>query len=211
MKTWKEYEQYLLTGEWHIHTSYTDGENSIAQYCEIARELHIPLIAFTEHVRIKLTYNFSDFLSDIEEARKAFQDIIILSGCEAKVLPSGELDASDELLGSVNYPIFAFHSFPVDLDLYVNCLKKAIKNRFVCAWAHPGLFLRKHNLRLDNRVLLYILELLREHDVLLETNKKYDLPPEHWRAIVKMQRVYELNGNDVHSTSEFRKYTSKEG
>lgn len=210
MKTWKRYKEYLLKGEWHIHTSYTDGENSIAQYCEIARELHIPLIAFTEHVRTKLDYNFSDFLSDIKEARKAFPDITILSGCEAKVSPGGELDASEELLGSIDYPIFAFHSFPDDLDLYINCLKKIIKNSFVCAWAHPGLFLRKHNFGLDNRVLLYILELLKEHDVLLEMNRRYDLPPEHWRDIIKMQKVYEVNGNDVHSILEFRKYASRE-
>jgi DNA polymerase (family 10)/putative hydrolase len=85
MKTWKKYVDYLLEGEWHIHTNYTDGKNTVFEYCEKAVEIGIPLLAFTEHVRKELTYDFNQFLNEIEEAREEF-DLIILSGCEAKVL-----------------------------------------------------------------------------------------------------------------------------
>ena len=47
MKTWKKYIDYLLVGEWHIHTSYTDGKNSVFEYCEKAIEVDIPLLALT--------------------------------------------------------------------------------------------------------------------------------------------------------------------
>ena len=35
----EEYSQYLLSGEWHIHTNYSDGENSVDDYCKRAVEL----------------------------------------------------------------------------------------------------------------------------------------------------------------------------
>lgn len=207
MKIWRKYEEYLLKGEWHIHTKYSDGENSIFGYCEKANELKLSLIAFTEHVRKDLNYDFGKFLEDIERARKKFPELIILSGCEAKVLPDGELDIDEENLRKVDYPIFAFHSFPADLDLYVECIRKAIKNRFVNTWAHPGLFLKKNNLKINEKSLLDILKLLKRNDVLLEINRKYDLPPEDWNDPIKRLRINKINGNDIHSVSEIREHT----
>jgi len=202
MKTWKRYKGYLLKGEWHIHTSYTDGRSSVAEYCKKAWDLHIPLIAFTEHVREDLSYSFDKFLRDIEKARDVFPEIIILSGCEAKVLPDGELDVSEENLRKVDYPIFAFHSFPPEFDLYLKCLRKVIKNEFINAWAHPGLFLKKHNLEMDDGTLIDILRLVGENDVLLEVNRKYDLPPKYWSDFIGGMGIHVVRGSDIHSASE---------
>lgn len=204
MKTWERYKGYLLKGEWHIHTNYTDGKDSIFEYCQKAKELGLPLIAFTEHVRRTLDYDFDKFLDDITKAREAFPELIILSGCEAKVLPNGELDIGEENLRKVDYPIFAFHSFPADLDLYVKCLKKTIENKFINAWAHPGVFLKAHNLEMDERTLLDVLRLLKENDVLLEINEKYSSPPKHWNNLISMVGVTEVRGSDIHSVAEMR-------
>jgi len=203
MKTWRRYEEYLLTGEWHVHTNYTDGRNSIFEICERARELGIPLLAFTEHVRRKLTYDFNEFLSDIDRAREEFSEIIILSGVEAKVLPDGSLDVEDDIIRQVDYPIFAFHSFPRDRELYVECLKKAIKNRYVNAWAHPGLFLRRTGFSLTVDELEEIFKLMKEHDVLLEVNRRYSLPLGSWLNLAKQMKVRIVRGGDVHSIGEF--------
>ncbi len=130
MKTWKKYIDYLLKGRWHIHTIYTDGKTNVSEYCKKAVELNVPLLAFTEHVRKNLDYDFNDLLDDIEKAREEF-DLIILSGVEAKVLADGDLDVEDWILKEVDYSIFAFHSFPKDIDLYKKCLEYILKNDYI--------------------------------------------------------------------------------
>ena len=205
MKTWRKYEEYLLTGEWHVHTNYTDGQNSVFEICERARELGIPLLAFTEHVRRDLTYDFNEFLSDIERAREEFPELIILSGIEAKVLPDGSLDVEDEIIKQVDYPIFAFHSFPRNRELYVGCLKKAIKNKYVNAWAHPGLFLQRTGFSLTVDELEEIFNLMRKHDVLLEINRRYCLPEKEWMNLAMQMGVRMVRGDDVHSIGELSK------
>jgi len=199
MKIWRKYEEYLLTGEWHIHTSYTDGQNSIFEICEMAKKLGIPLLVFTEHVRRELTYDFNEFLSDIDRARGEFPEIIILSGVEAKVLPDGSLDAENEIIRQVDYPIFAFHSFPENKGLYVECLKKVIKNKYVNAWAHPGLFLQRTGFSLSVDELEEIFKLMKKYDVLLEINRKYNLPEKEWISIAMQRGVGVVRGGDVHN------------
>jgi len=205
MKTWRKYEEYLLTGEWHVHTNYTDGQNSVFEICKRAKELGIPLLAFTEHVRRELTYDFNEFLSDIDRAREEFPELIILSGVEAKVLPDGSLDVEDEIIKQVDYPIFAFHSFPRNRELYVGCLKKAIKNKYVNAWAHPGLFLQRTGFNLNTGGLREIFNLMRKYDVLLEINKRYGLPEKEWVNLAEHMGIRMVRGDDVHSIGELSK------
>lgn len=202
MKTWKKYIDYLLVGEWHIHTGYTDGNNSVFEYCEKAVEVSTPLLAFTEHVRKNLNYDFNSFLNEIEKAREEF-DLIILSGCEAKVLPGGELDVEEWILREVDYPIFAFHSFPEDIDIYTESLKSVLRNGYVNAWAHPGIFLSRNGLELPEKDLIYIFELMGKQDVLLEMNRKYSVPSEKWVSVARDYTVRLVNGNDIHSIEEY--------
>ncbi len=202
MKTWEEYKDFLMKGNWHIHTSYTDGKNTVFDYCREAIKRNVPLLAFTEHVRKEVRYNFDKLLEDIDKAREEFPDLIILSGCEAKVLPDGTLDVNKKLIKKVDYPIMAYHSFPKDKELYLKTLKKTIKNPFVNSWAHPGLFLNKTGFELKDEELGEIFELMKKHRVLLEINKKYELPPEQWIKQAKRKGVLLVRGNDTHSVNE---------
>ena len=172
MKIWEKYHTYLKTGEWHIHTTHTDGLSSVEEYCQRARELGIPLLAFTEHVRHNMNYNFEDFLCEIDDAKERYTDLIILSGCEAKVLPDGTLDVDDEILNSVDYPIFAYHSFPKDADLIVDTVLTIIRDYPINTWAHPGSFVKKNNLTLKKDDLNIIFEMMKVSKILLEINKK---------------------------------------
>ena len=202
MKIWKKYKEYLLTGEWHVHTNYTDGKNTVFEICEWASRKGIPLVAFTEHVRRQLSYDFDQFLEDIEKARAEFPELIILGGVEAKVLPNCTLDVSDKIIEKVEYPIFAFHSFPRDIELYLKCLKTVIKNEYINAWAHPGLFLKRNGFEVSREDLIEIFKLMRDHEVLLEVNWRYNLPEKYWRVLASKMGVQLVNGGDIHSIND---------
>lgn len=197
MKTWEKYREYLLKGEWHVHTEYTDGNNSVYECCQKAVEVGIPLIAFTEHVRRSMSYDFSNLLNDIDEAKDAFE-LIILSGCEAKVLPNGELDVPDDILNEVDYPIFAFHSFPPDIEIYLESLECVLNNGYMNTWAHPGSFLYKTHLKIPENRLIDILCLIKSNRVLLEVNRKYRAPPTKWVDLAKICDICLVRGSDVH-------------
>ena len=208
MKVWREHEDHLLQGEWHIHTSYTDGEGSIFAYCQRAVDLGIPLLAFTEHVRRSPNYDFHAFLNDIDAAQEDF-DLIILSGCEAKILPGGGLDADEAILGEVDYPVFSFHSFPNDMELRFSSLEAALKNRYVNAWAHPVTSSRGQGMDLPEERLKEIFDLMRTRDVLFELNEKYGDPAEAWTTLARERGVSFVRGSDVHFMQDLRKGCGK--
>lgn len=113
MKRWERYSAYLEKGDWHCHTKYTDGRNTVNEMCRQAEKNGLKIIAFTEHVRKSLSYDFGRFLKDVDAARKRFPILKILAGCEAKVLDSeGNLDASREVLEQCDIVLGTFHSFP---------------------------------------------------------------------------------------------------
>jgi len=203
MKTWKKYSQYLLLGEWHIHTSYTDGENSVDDYCKRAVELGVPLVAFTEHVRRRLSYDFNAYLEDIDRAREQY-DLIVLSGCEAKVLPDGTLDVDDSILKQVDYPIFAFHSFPKDIDVYLDALDNVLRNPYVNTWAHPGVFLEKAGLNLPENELSRVFKVLSANEILIELNARYNAPSDAWISLARYCQVDFVRGSDCHCVEELK-------
>ena len=107
MKNWKKYQEYLEKGDWHVHTNYTDGKNTVLEYCEQAEKNELKLIVFAEHVRKKLDYNFDKFLSDVQSAKDKF-NLIILVGCEAKMIDlKGTLDVSKDIC-LLNQGVYTF-------------------------------------------------------------------------------------------------------
>jgi len=201
-KNWMEYEPYLLTGEWHIHTNYTDGHNSVDEYCDKALKLGIPLVVFSEHVRRRLDYDFNALLKEIELARRKYPELIILPGCETKVLETGELDVSDEIMGQCEIVLMAFHSFPVDVSRYYDALRTALANPRVDVWAHPGLFLARNGLTLSKGQIEEIFSIARQNSVLIELNARYDMPPKEWLDILKDKAKF-VKGNDTHGLDEW--------
>lgn len=204
MKNWKKYSAFLSLGEWHIHTNYTDGDNSIDAYCEKAMELGIPLIAFTEHVRQKLNYDFDAFLEEIDNAREQY-DLIILSGCETKVFPDGSLDVDENILKQVDYPIYAFHSFPKNIITYLNVLHAVMKNPHVNTWAHPIEYLERNEFNIPKDELTRLFKALRDNEVLLELNIKYGALPDEWIDLARRYKVDIVRGSDIHRVKDMKK------
>lgn len=205
MKKYLSYRQYFLSGEWHIHTNFTDGKNTIREYCTKAKSLGIPLLAFTEHVRKKLEYDFDQFLEEIDNARNEF-DLVILSGFEAKLLPGGDLDLDTHLLNKVDYPILAIHSFPKDMNLLISSLKTALKKNYVCTWAHPYSYFLKNCVTLPHDALLELFELMKINQISLEINEKYGGLPSEWVDLARRCGVFMLRGSDVHSIEDLKHF-----
>ena len=203
IKKWEKYRKFLKNGAWHVHTNYTDGKNSVFEYCRQAEKLSMPLIAFTEHVRRKMDYDFQDLRKEIEWAKKKFNLEIVL-GCEAKVLDEkGNLDSSDDILKESEIVLGSFHSAVLKNKKYfLKALKKMIKNPHVDIWAHPGLFYLRRNFNLSRKELDEITKLCTRNKVLIEINLKYNLPEKGLLSAAKKNKTKFIYGLDAHSIKD---------
>ena len=199
----KNNEKNIQYGDWHMHTNYTDGKSTIFEYCKKAGENGLKLIAFTEHVRKKLSYSYDDFLSEISSVKDKF-DIDILSGCEAKVLNlDGELDVSEDVSKQCEVVMGVFHSFKwKDKRNYLIALEAMLKNSIVDIWGHPTLFAKKHNIKLEENDLKEIINVCIESNVLIERNFKYGLPDVNFMKLAIDKGAKFVMGSDAHNINE---------
>lgn len=202
MKRWEAYRNDLLAGDWQVHTIWSDGKNSITDYCVEAKRKGLRLIAFTEHVRRELRYNFGDYMREVEAARRQFPDLILLAGCEAKVLNRrGDLDASPDVLEKADLVLGAFHSF-TEQGSYIEALEAMLHNPWVDSWAHPTLYAHKRGVTITDEQEDRLIRLCIEQQVLVEFNGKYGLPRPAMREKVKALGAPYVYGSDAHSVVE---------
>jgi putative hydrolase len=202
MKRWEAYRDDLLAGDWQVHTTWSDGKNSIVEYCQEARRKGLRLVAFTEHVRREIRYDFWAYAREVEEARKKFPDLILLAGCEAKVLNrQGDLDAPQDILEKADVVLGAFHSF-AEPEHYMEALEAMLRNPWVDSWAHPTLYAHKRGIVLTEDQEERLIRLCMEQHVLVEFNSKYNLPRLAMREKTRALGATYVYGSDAHSVTE---------
>jgi len=202
MKKWQRYSRYLATGDWHCHTRYTDGRNTVMEMCGQAQKNGLELIAFTEHVRRKLSYDFSRLEADVEKARKKFPKLKILVGCEAKVLDArGSLDVSEETLRKCDIVLGTFHSFPsTDKMELESGLRNMLKNPDVDIWTHPITFFQQ--CPLCEKDVYDIIRLCIKGNVLVENNIKPRYRSPKLIAECRRMGAKTVTGSDAHGADE---------
>ncbi len=203
MKT-KLRSEDIQWGDFHIHTSFTDGQNSVREYCQRASKNRLSTIAFTEHVRKNIEYDYNELLSEILLARHEFKDIRILSGCEAKVINGkGELDAPEQVLRQCEVVVGVFHGYQYqDKKNYLEALRAMLGNPAVDIWGHPTLFAKRHGIKLDEKIILEIIDICLENDILIERNYRYNLPDADFAKLAIKRDVKFVVGSDAHTVNE---------
>ena len=203
-KGWERFSGFLHKGDWHVHTNYVEGENSIHEMCEQARDNGLKLIAFTEHVRRKLDYDFNKYVKEIEHAKKNFPGLKILIGCEAKVLFDGGIDVSEEVAGRCDVVIASFHGFPPEEEEKIRALRTALRNPRMDIWGHPATFFRDTNPEAGQ--VRELIRLCIRNRVLIENSlcPKYR-PPAVFLETARKIGAKTVISSDAHSVRELRK------
>lgn len=194
------------SGDWHMHTDYTDGQSSVDDYCRHAEEHGPDLLCFSEHVRRELDYDFDAFRQDVEQARVNYPDLTILLGCEAKVLDSdGTLDVSDAVLSQVDVVTGVFHSFPeIGVEEYVETACALVANPAVDVYGHPTLLPTRRGLDLSPDDWAQVVATAVAHDTAIEVNSRYDLPRADLLAVVQSNDGSVVVGSDAHEASQLQ-------
>ncbi len=133
-----------LRGDLHMHTTASDGRNSIEQMARAALERGYEYIAITDH---SATHGFGNHVSpdDLErqiervaEVNATLAGITVLAGTETNILPDGSPDYDDELLARLDWVIGSVHtSFGMSSADMTKRMVAATEHPWIDAIGHP--------------------------------------------------------------------------
>ncbi|MDR3726590.1 MAG: DNA polymerase/3'-5' exonuclease PolX [Terracidiphilus sp.] len=157
-------ERADIRGDLHMHTTATDGHNSIREMAEAALALGYGYIAITDHSQALGMANGLDEKRALEHIRRIREvdhemegRIRIFTGIEVDILADGSLDLTDEVLGQMDVVIASVHShFAQPREEMTARVIRAIENPNVRILGHPTgrLLLRREPFALDMGMVL---------------------------------------------------------
>ena len=166
-----------IRGDVHMHTTASDGRNSIREMAEAAIACGYKYIAITDHSKfIGITNGLDEKraleqIKQVREVDKAMKGRIrIFTGIEVDILADGALALNDEVLSQLDVVIASVHSrFEQSREEMTARVMRAIENPYVRILGHPTgrLLLRREPFALDMGA---VLRRAAELDVAMEHN-----------------------------------------
>jgi len=134
-----------IKGDVHMHTTETDGRNSILEMAEAGIARGLQYIAITDHTKNLAMTNGLDekraleHLKRIREVDAQLQGRIrVFTGVEVDILADGSLDMDDEVLAQMDVVIASVHSrFEQPREEMTARLLQAVENPNVRILGHP--------------------------------------------------------------------------
>lgn len=113
----------IIRGDYHTHTTYSDGKSSIEDNIKSAIEKGLDTVAITDHgpghVFFGCSYDgFKEQREIILELREKYTEIEILHGVEANFMDfKGNIDIKDSFMDFFDFVCVGFHNGIIPRDL----------------------------------------------------------------------------------------------
>ncbi|MGH2493474.1 MAG: DNA polymerase/3'-5' exonuclease PolX [Ktedonobacteraceae bacterium] len=179
-----------LQGILHVHSTWSDGQNTIREMAEacIARGYHY--LGMTDHSKVAAYAGGlnEDALrrqgEEIDRLNEEFAGRIhILKGTECDILRDGALDFSDETLASLDFVVASIHSlFNLPPQEQTQRMLRAISNPYVDIIGHPTgrILLGREGYTLDIEA---VIDAAAAHGVSIEINAHPSRLDLDWRYL----------------------------
>lgn len=133
-----------ILGDLHLHSTWSDGYNSIRELANTAKNLGYSYIAATDHSQsLKVARGLSiaclkEKKKEIEKINNTLKGIRVLFGTEVDIDSNGNIDYPDSVLKEFEIVIAAIHSgFKQPKEQLTKRIVKACLNKYVQIIAHP--------------------------------------------------------------------------
>ncbi|PYR48136.1 MAG: hypothetical protein DMF89_16325 [Acidobacteria bacterium] len=104
-----------IRGDLHMHSSWSDGRDSVEAMVQSAIALGYEYVAITDHsqragaARTLQVGDVSRQADEIAALRERYRQITILHGCEVDIMPDGRLDFTDQTLERFDIVLASLH------------------------------------------------------------------------------------------------------
>jgi DNA polymerase (family 10) len=134
-----------IRGDFHMHTTASDGARTIDEMIEACIERGYEFMGISEHSKSSRIANGLDekrlaaHIKDIRRRAEAYRkDITVFVGTEMDILADGQLDYDDSILAELDLVIASLHSsLGQSADKITSRLLRAMDNRYVRVIGHP--------------------------------------------------------------------------
>jgi DNA polymerase (family 10) len=195
-----------------MHTTASDGANSIAEMVEAAQARGYEYIAITDHSQsLKITNGLTEarlkqHVKNIDALNAKLKGFRILKSAEVDILEDGKLDYSNSMLKQLDLTVCSIHSrFALNKVQQTERILRAMDNPYFTILGHATgrLLLKREGYELDvDRVLDHA----RDVGCFVEINSspdRLDLSDEHAR-LAKERGIKVAINTDAHATRELR-------
>ena len=191
-----------IKGIFHVHTTYSDGSDSLEEIVRGAQEAGYEYVGVSDHSQSAFYaggLKADDLARQQEEIfalREKYAGVKIFCGVESDIRADGSLDYPDSVLEKLDFVIASVHSgLKMERGRMTERLKKALSHPSVTMLGHPTnrLLLGRDSSPLD---LEAILRAALGHDVILELNAnpaRLDLDWRHLKKAGEMGLLISIN------------------
>ncbi|MDP2653927.1 MAG: DNA polymerase/3'-5' exonuclease PolX [Candidatus Omnitrophota bacterium] len=133
-----------IRGEVHVHSTWSDGRNTIADMAEAARKRGYEYLAVSDHserLRVARGVSPADLKkkkAEIDKLNAKLKGFRVLFGTEVEIDSDGNLDYNEAILGGFDVVVASIHSgFEQGREQLTRRLVTACRSRHVDIIAHP--------------------------------------------------------------------------
>ncbi len=183
-------EESDLRGVLHVHSTWSDGQNTIRELVEACIARGLTYLGLTDHSKTAAYaggLNEDDLRRQQEEIDRLNEEyagrIRILKGTECDILRDGSLDYADDVLASLDFVVASIHSlFNLSPGEQTRRMLHAISNPYVDIIGHPTgrILLGREGYSLD---LDSVIDAAAEHGVCIEINAHPSRLDLDWRYL----------------------------
>ncbi len=183
-------EERDLCGVLHVHTTWSDGKNTLREMAEACIARGLRYLGITDHSQSVAYANglsVAHLQRQWEEIARLNEEyagrLLILRGSECDILKDGSLDYPDEVLAQLDFVVASIHShFNLSAREQTERMLRAIANPYVTIIGHPTgrLLLERAGYTLDIEA---VIEAAAEHGVCIEINASPHRLDLDWRYV----------------------------
>ena len=198
-----------LKGDLQVHTTWTDGANSILDMAQQAKKIGLEYIVISDHTKTLAMTGGLDEKGlqkqriEIDQVNKELEGITVLQGAELNILKDGSVDISDEALKNLDVASAAVHSyFDLPREEMTKRVLKAMENPNIDILLHPTTreIQKREPIQLDIEKLV---EAAKQTETILDIDSypdRLDLKDDHIRKAVQAGAKLGIS-SDSHSTA----------
>ena len=132
-----------LRGTFHVHTTFSDGRNTVLEMLTAARDRGFDYVGLSDHSPAAFyaggltVERLRQQHAEIDEHEREVAPMRVFRGTEADILPDGSIDYGDEVLSTLDFVVASVHSrFNMPKDEITDRILKALDDPYVTFLGH---------------------------------------------------------------------------